>query len=167
MPLVDGIHQYVEGDNTPLFSETLNLLGDSVRNRLRYFSGPDADRLELIPAPGMMWQDTDGTKRLWSVSPAGAWRQHEGKLTFAAAAWDVSAAPAYGRTISATFPTVLAAHESLEITLIDVPGIWATVTLGALTKGASNTTAAIYLARLFNATTMGATVTWRIIDTGA
>lgn len=167
MPLVDGIHQYVEGDNTPLFSETLNLLGDSVRNRLKYFSGPAADRLAMLPAAGMMWQDTDGTKRLWSVSPAGAWRQHEGVVSFAAAAWDVSVAPAYGRTISATFPTVLAAHEQLEISLIDAVGIWATVTLSGLTKGVSNTTAAIYLTRFFNATTMGATVTWRIINKGS
>lgn len=132
-----------------------------------YMFGTSTQRAAQTPAFGMMWQDTDGSKQLWSVSPAGAWRLHEGKVSVADAAWSVSAAPAYGRSASLTIPTVLSPTEGLVIDTIDATGVWVGVSTSVLTRGSSNTTCTVYLYRLFNAGTTAFTLSWRIINVGS
>ena len=131
------------------------------------YYGTAAERaLVTSKGRGVRWVDTDGTKQEWSVDPAGAWRIHAGRVTDVAAAWGVSAAPGYGRTLSLTIPTIISLEEDIEFSIVDANGMWIGISPGPVTRNPTNVTAAVYFFRLFNAATSAAVVHWKIVPRG-
>lgn len=80
------------------------------------FRGTALERAATPPAYWDMWQDTDGSQRLYVGSKTGTWRRFSGEVAFAAKAWDMSANPLWGRTDITSLPTVLETNETLVVT---------------------------------------------------
>lgn len=162
-----GIHKYAETDNPPKFSELMNLGMDSVSDAIVYLEGTSAERLALDPAPaGAIWKDSDVAGRLWSTSPAGKWRLHEGRISDIARPWTAIASPVWGRTITFSVPTVLAANEELAIWAGQHAGAWVTVTNGGITRNPTDTTLTVHAARLLNGGETAINVLWRVVAVG-
>ncbi|MBL5972428.1 MAG: hypothetical protein D3X82_01260 [Candidatus Leucobacter sulfamidivorax] len=125
-----GTYRYDEDDDEVEFSDLLNLAQAAESNARAFFHGTGAQRAALDPAPaGAYWQDTDGTRRLWSTAPDGTWRRHEGAVSAAAGAL-AAAGGIYGRTVTFDLPTVIAANETIQASQIDPGGgtyTWASI----------------------------------------
>lgn len=68
-----GIYLYGEDDNATNHSTLLNMLGQSVSDATKHFSGTPAQRAALTPAPeGAFWVDTDTAGRVWR-GRGGTW----------------------------------------------------------------------------------------------
>lgn len=167
MPLdTRGIHQFTESDTQPTFSALLNLGMSSVSNSKAFFKGTQAQRAALDPAPaGAYWQDTDGSKQLWSAGPSGQWRRHEGQSSIAAGAWEVTNGPVRARSVDVIIPTALASNETLLVSTAYSNTTFALVELANIvTRAASSTTIRVRHIQFFSNATPAATFNWQVAN---
>ena len=160
-----GIYLYGEDDNETNHSTLLNKGQKSVSDAMKYFSGTPAQRAALDPAPaGAMWKDTDAAGRLWSATPGGKWRRHEGAATVAVQAFTASS-PVFYTSIALTLPTVITANEAIELYVIgaNLPA-YLTVSTDTITRGATTTEVAARLTRIAASGAITVTFGWRVVQ---
>lgn len=162
-----GIYQYTEADDEATFSELMNLGMQSVSTALAYFAGTMGKRITLDPAPpGAMWKDTDGTHRLWSTSPHGTWRQHEGIGNKAATAWELTSGGISGRSFNIDIPTVLGPDETVAVTHIGPTGFVSYVSLDGVTRFLDRTQLTLRHLQFLNGTNTPCKFAWRVVAAG-
>ncbi|WP_024357815.1 hypothetical protein [Leucobacter chironomi] len=161
-----GVYHYGEDDAEADFSSLLNLGMEAISEALAYFAGPPAKRQALYPAPpGSRWKDTTGSRALWSPAPDGTWRRHQGTHTAPAAAWsDNFQGGIHLRTITAVIPTVLAADETMMVTLANDAGTFAMVSLDRVERGPASTTLTLRYMQVMNSSPSGCRIAWQIVE---
>jgi len=129
----------------------------------RRLHGPAADRSSVTPGYFDFWHETDGDYRVWVGGRSGNWRRYSGKHEEPAAAWASSAHPLYGRTISATLPTVLESGETIMVSgPLNTAG-YDVLSLNTVTPHATDTDIQARFFRFNNSGTSSVRVHWKIL----
>ncbi len=157
-----GVYVYDETDDEATFSDLLNLQTDAVTVGKAAFRGPAAARAALTPAPpGATWQDTDGSKLLWSPAPDGTWRRHAGRTAVPLGAF-TGAAPVFFRSATVEIPTILAATETLLISQETHPEM-GVMGMAAITRGPASTSVDLRHIQLGNTNQKATNISWLIV----
>lgn len=132
--------------------------------------GTAAERASTFSTYWALWQDTDGAQGLYVGNRSGGWRLFSGVATIPAAAWDTTqgSAPAAilaARTATVVLPTVLEANEWILFQAVTVGTGFGFASGVNLTRGATNTSLALRLMQLMNATvTQSFQIAWQIVQ---
>lgn len=133
-----------------------------------YYSGTAAEREALTPAPpGALWQTTDNNEGLYSASPTGTWRLHEGIATAAGGSWAIggSSGPLtmYARTVVITIPTILSANETVMVSHMENSSGYTFVSLASVVRNTTNTAITLRHMIFGSVNQLALTVSWRIV----
>lgn len=124
--------------------------------------GTAAQRAATTSKYWQFWLDTDGSQKLYVGNKSGGWRQYCGETTVPAGGWSsTSSGLIAARTPNVTVPTVLLTTETLLASATSVGTGFGAISLTALTRNASNTTASFRQMQFLNTTATNAfTFAW-------